>query len=74
VAVRADGARTHAAVRVAVRADDRAAREVVLDAASANGVPLDVDVAAANRLELLVDFAGDDAGCAVRFEQPVFER
>ena len=37
-------------------------------------VPLDVDVAAANRLELVVDFSSGDAGCAVRFEQPVFER
>lgn len=74
VAVRADGARTQAAVRVAVRADDRPPREAVLDAASAGGVPLDVDVAAANRLELVVDFSGGDAGCAVRFEQPVFER
>lgn len=73
VAVRADGARTQAAVRVAVRADDRAAREAVLDA-TAVAVPLDVDVVAANRLEVLVDFAGGDAGCAVRFEQPVFER
>lgn len=74
VAVRADGARPQATVRVAVRADDRAAREAVLDAESAAGVPLDVDVAAANRLELLVDFVGGDAGCAVRLEQPVFER
>jgi hypothetical protein len=74
VAVRADGARPQATVRVAVRADDRTPREAVLDAASAGGVPLDVDVAAANRLELVVDFSGGDAGCAVRFEQPVFER
>lgn len=73
VAVRAEGARTQATVRVAVRADDRPAREAVLDA-TAIAVPLDVDVAAANRLEVLVDFAGGDAGCAVRFEQPVFER
>ncbi len=73
VAVRADGARVQAAVRVAVRADDGPVREAVLDAA-ANGAPLEVDVAAANRLEVLVDFVGGDAGCAVRFEQPVFER
>jgi len=73
VAVRADNARMQAAVRVAVRADDRPVREAVLDAAS-NGAPFDVDVAAANRLEVLVDFVGGDAGCAVRFEQPVFER
>ncbi|MFM7245759.1 MAG: hypothetical protein ACKO40_16510 [Planctomycetaceae bacterium] len=73
VAVRADGARTQATVRVAVRADDRPPREAVLDA-TATAAPLDVDVAAANRLEVLVDFAGGDAGCAVRFEQPVFER
>jgi hypothetical protein len=73
VAVRVDGARTQATVRVAVRADDRSPREAVLDATTA-AVPLDVDVAAADRLEVLVDFAGGDAGCAVRFEQPVFER
>ena len=58
---------------VAVRADDRPPREAVLDA-TATAAPLDVDVAGANRLEVLVDFAGGDAGCGVRFEQPVFER
>jgi len=74
VAVRADGARTQAAGRVAGRAEDRTPREAVLDAGAAGGTPLDVDVAAANRLEVLVDFVGGDAGCGVRFEQPVFER
>jgi len=50
-----------------------AAPQAVLDAAAA-AVTLDLDVAAADRLELVVDFVGGDAGCAVRFEQPVFER
>jgi hypothetical protein len=74
VVVRAAEARPQAAVRVAVRGDDRPAREVVVDATNPQGVAVEVDVAAANRLEILVDFVGDDPGCAVRLERAVFER
>lgn len=74
IVTRAAEARPQASVRLAIRADDRPVHEAVIDAASAEGVPMDVDVVGANRLELLVDFVGDDPGCAVRLERPLFER
>lgn len=72
--VRGAGARPQAAVRVAIRGDDRPAREVVVDATNPKGAAVEVDVAGAERLELVVDFVGDDPGCVVRLERASFER
>jgi hypothetical protein len=74
VVVRSAEARPQAAVRVAIRGDDRPAREVVVDATTPEGVAVELDVADTRRLEVLVDFVGDDPGCAVRLERAVFER
>lgn len=71
---RAAGARPGAAVRVAVRLDDRPAWEALLDATRPAGAELDVEVAGAGRLELVVDFVGLDPGCPVLLAAAVFER
>jgi hypothetical protein len=62
------------AVRVAVLADDRAVWEQRLAAAAVGGLPIDVDVTAARRLTLVVDFVPGNMGCPVRFDGAVFEK
>lgn len=65
--------RPGAAVRAAVRLDDRGGWEGVLDAAHPTA-ELELDVGGVRRLELVVDFVGLDPGGAVRLERAVFER
>jgi hypothetical protein len=71
--VRSAAAKSAAAVRVALRADDRTAWEGTLDAATAEA-SIDVDISAARRLAIDVDFVAGGMGCPVRFDEAVFEK
>ncbi|MEX0670675.1 MAG: hypothetical protein WD060_09490 [Pirellulales bacterium] len=72
--VRVAAGQAGGAVRVAVLADDRAVWEQRLDAAAVGGLPIDVDMTAARRLTLVVDFVPGNMGCPVRFDGAVFEK
>jgi hypothetical protein len=71
--VRMAGGESAAAVRVAVRLDDRPVWEHTLDSAGPAGT-IDVAVADARRLSIAVDFVAGDLGCPVRFDEAVFEK
>lgn len=61
-------------VQITVLADDKPVWEQRLDAAVVGGLPIDVDVAAARRLSIVVDFLSGDMGGPVRFDGAVFEK
>jgi len=71
--VRIAGVESAAAVRVAVRLDDRPVWEQTLDAAGPART-IDVALADARRLSIEVDFVAGDLGCPVRFGEAVFEK
>lgn len=65
--------RSAAAVEVAVLADGAAVWQRTLDAAAAPQA-IEVDVSAARRLTIEVDFVGDGMGCPVRLDAAAFEK
>ena len=62
-------------VAVTVTIDDREAFRCLIDPAAEGAPAVDLDVSAARRLTIAVDFeSGAGMGCAVRWADPVFER
>jgi len=62
-------------VAVVIALDDREAFRCLIDPAADAAPAVDLDVATARRLSIMVDFeSGAGMGCAVRWADPVFER